>query len=292
MSFLETTTKNTQGTSTPSWAKPRTLPKTRIITLVNHKGGVGKTTTAINMSAGLALAGRRVLLVDNDPQHNSTTGLGIDPREGLVTITEIYEALGKEPLSNAIYETSVENLYLVPSDINLALTETTTVQGATYREGLLRSFLQPVRDHFDYIIVDCNPSLGNLTKNALTCAEEVIIPVDSGKWAIEGLDAILTVFDVIKTHVNPSVKLSGVLMTLWDHTKIAEFARETTQMYFEHRFGRNLLYNTVIRRNVKLKEAAFAGIPIYEYDPNSNGVEDYMAFVREVIGQEDEMTKG
>ena len=248
----------------------------KIISLANQKGGVGKTTTAINLSASLAKEGKKVLLVDADPQANASSGLGIDIRNLEATI---YECLvsGIDP-KLAIHHTGVDNLDLIPSHIDLVGAEIEML-GLEDRELLMKRILSHLRDQYDFILIDCSPSLGLITVNALTASDSVIIPVQAEFFALEGIAKLLNTIKIIKSKLNPQLKIEGFLVTMFDNR-----LRLSTQVYDEVKkhFG-SLVFNTVITRNVRLSEAPSHGLSVLDYDPSSKGAKNYAALAKEVI---------
>ena len=248
----------------------------KIISLANQKGGVGKTTTAINLSAALAKEGKKVLLVDADPQANASSGLGIDIRNLEATI---YECLvsGIDP-KLAIHHTGVDNLDLIPSHIDLVGAEIELL-GLEDRELLMKRILSHLRDQYDFILIDCSPSLGLITVNALTASDSVIIPVQAEFFALEGIAKLLNTIKIIKSKLNPQLKIEGFLVTMFDNR-----LRLSTQVYDEVKkhFG-SLVFNTVITRNVRLSEAPSHGLSVLDYDPSSKGAKNYAALAKEVI---------
>ena len=248
----------------------------RIIALANQKGGVGKTTTAINLSAALAENGQRVLLVDADPQANASSGLGVDIRDLQATI---YECLVNDINPHeAIVKTDVDNLHLIPSHIDLVGAEIEMLN-LQEREQLLKRVLQQVRDEYDYILIDCSPSLGLITVNALTAADSVIIPVQCEFFALEGIAKLLNTIKIIKSQLNPNLSIMGFVLTMYDNR-----LRLSNQVLDEvkRHFG-DLVFHSVIARNVRLSEAPSHGQTILTYEPKSKGAVAYRALAKEVM---------
>jgi chromosome partitioning protein len=249
----------------------------RIIAIVNQKGGVGKSTTAVNLGASLALLGRRVLIVDIDPQGNTTTGVGIDKQR---IERDVYNVLLRDAsIAEVAQPTEIENLKVVPATLNLAGAEIELV-ATLQRESRLRTALDRVRSEYDVVLIDCPPSLGLLTINALTAADEVIIPVQAEYYALEGLSQLVAIVRRIKEGLNPALIIRGVLITMFDgRTKLALEVLEEVNRYFPER-----VFRTQIPRNIRLSEAPSYGKPAALFDVKSRGAQAYLSLAKELAG--------
>lgn len=248
----------------------------KIISIANQKGGVGKTTTSVNLGSCLAYIGKKVLIVDIDPQGNATSGIGIEKAD---VEQCIYDVLVDDvEAKKVIRPTSVENLYAIPATIQLAGAEIELVPTIS-REVRLKRALEEVKDEFDYIIIDCPPSLGLLTLNSLTASDSVIIPVQCEYYALEGLSQLLNTVRLVQKHLNHDLRIEGVLLTMLDaRTNLGLQVIEEVKKYFKEK-----VYKTIIPRNIRLSEAPSHGEPIITYDPKSRGAEVYLELAKEVV---------
>ena len=255
----------------------------KIISVANQKGGVGKTTTTVNLCAILAKKNKKVLLIDADPQGNATSGLGAEKETEFSTYDVLVSAV---EIKDAIQDTIIKNLKICPANMNLAGAEVELVSMMS-REQRLKEKLELVKDEFDYILIDCPPSLGLITLNSFTASNSVLIPIQCEYFALEGLGQLLNTINLVKKHLNKDIKIEGALLTMYDiRTNLSNQVVKEVKRYFE-----NKVYKTEIPRNVRLSEAPSYGMPITEYDPRSKGAKSYIKFAKEFLKLNEEEKK-
>ena len=255
----------------------------RIIGVANQKGGVGKTTTAINLAASFAVLEFKTLLVDADPQANSTTGVGFD----LQNVNQsLYDCMVNHAAAqDVVLRTDIPNLHLIPSHIDLVGAEIEMINYPN-REGVLKQLLEPIRNNYDFIVIDCSPSLGLITVNALTAADSVIVPVQCEFFALEGLGKLLNTIKIVQSRLNISLAIEGILMTMYDgRLRLCNQVVNEVRRHFEE-----LVFNTIIHRNSRLSEAPSVGKPVILYDANSKGSMNYLNLAKEIL-QRNNLTK-
>ena len=250
----------------------------RIIAIANQKGGVGKTTTAINLSACLADKGKKVLAVDMDPQGNMTSGLGLDKESIEKTVYDMI--IGESDIEEVLQKEAMENLDVLPTNIDLSAAEIELID-VENKEFIVRNSIQKIRDNYDFVIIDCPPSLSMLTINAMTTADSVLVPIQCEYYALEGLSQLIHTVELVKDRLNPDLEIEGVVFTMYD-------ARTNLSLQVVENVKDNLqqnIYKTIIPRNIRLAEAPSYGMPINQYDPKSAGSESYMRLADEVISK-------
>ena len=255
----------------------------KIIALANQKGGVGKTTTTINLAASLATLEKNVLVIDADPQANASSGLGVNIKD---IDCSLYECIiDHADVRDAMYTTDIEGLDIIPSHIDLVGAEIEMLN-VEHREQVIKNLLEPIKDEYDFILIDCSPSLGLITVNALTAADSVIIPVQCEYFALEGISKLLNTIKIIKSKLNPKLEIEGFLLTMYDSR-----LRLANQIYDEvKRHFQELVFKTVIQRNVKLSESPSHGLPVILYDADSTGAKNHLSLAKEIINKN--MPKG
>lgn len=248
----------------------------KMIAVGNQKGGVGKTTTTVNLGAALASLGKKVLIIDSDSQGNATSGLGVERAD---VINSLYEILVDEiPMESCVLPTSRQGLYIVPSTIQLAAAEL-ELANVQNRESRLKNAVELIKDQYDYILIDCPPSLGQLSINAFTASDTILIPVQAEYYALEGLSQLLNTIRLVQRSYNRDFRIEGVLLTMLDaRTNLGYEVVEEVRKYFQEK-----VYNTIISRNIRLSEAPSYGLSIIDYDPRSRGAEMYMELAKEVL---------
>lgn len=248
----------------------------KIISFTNQKGGVGKTTTCVNLSAYLAAMGQKVLILDLDPQGNATSGVGIEKHKGLKTIYDLID--GESPVDEVIIQTVIDGLDIIPSTVDLAAAEISLVS-LPNREKILKEILDNVKEFYDFIMIDCQPSLGLLTVNALTASDSVIIPMQCEFYSLDGITQLMNTLRLVKLHLNPALDVEGVVRTMKDNR--SNLINQVSQEIIK--FFKSKVFDTYIPRNIRLAEAPSHGMPIVLYDPSSKGAEAYLSLAEEFL---------
>ena len=256
----------------------RGVSMAKIISFTNQKGGVGKTTTCVNLSAYLAVLGQKVLMIDLDAQGNATSGVGIEKYKGLKTVNELIS--GECEFDEVVIETEIEGFDIIPSTVDLAAADVSLVS-MPQREKVLKKVLDEVKDKYDFIMIDCSPSLGLLTINALTASDSVIIPMQCEFYALDGLTQLMNTIRLVKHHLNPDLDVEGVVRTMKDNR--SNLINQVSQEIIK--FFKNKVFDTYIPRNIRLAEAPSHGLPIVLYDPSSKGAEAYLSLAEEFLNR-------
>ncbi len=250
----------------------------KIISFTNQKGGVGKTTTCVNLSAYLAAMGQKVLILDLDPQGNATSGVGVEKHKGLKTIYDLID--GESPIDEVIIQTQIDGLDIIPSTVDLAAAEISLVS-LPNREKILKEILDNVKEYYDFIMIDCQPSLGLLTVNALTASDSVIIPMQCEFYSLDGITQLMNTLRLVKLHLNPTLDVEGVVRTMKDNR--SNLINQVSQEIIK--FFKSKVFDTYIPRNIRLAEAPSHGMPIILYDPSSKGAEAYLSLAEEFLNR-------
>lgn len=250
----------------------------KIISFTNQKGGVGKTTTCVNLSAYLAAMGQKVLILDLDPQGNATSGVGVEKHKGLKTIYDLID--GESPIDEVIIQTQIDGLDIIPSTVDLAAAEISLVS-LSNREKIIKEILGNVKEYYDFIMIDCQPSLGLLTVNALTASDSVIIPMQCEFYSLDGITQLMNTLRLVKLHLNPTLDVEGVVRTMKDNR--SNLINQVSQEIIK--FFKSKVFDTYIPRNIRLAEAPSHGMPIILYDPSSKGAEAYLSPAEEFLNR-------